>query len=108
MDANGHQKHVKDAGTQLTERARKGASAGKAMRVLAGPHAGLLCTVLEIHPKARTNGLHIVPVLSLAVSWCYVRMQGTSGPSKSVARAGQVAVASMASARLYIMLWLPK
>ena len=52
VDADGHQKHVKHAGAQLTERARKGAAAGKAMRVLAGPHAGLLCTVLEVHPKA--------------------------------------------------------
>ena len=51
VDAEGHVKHVKDAGAQLVERQTKGAAAGKAMRVVAGTHAGLLCTVLEIEPK---------------------------------------------------------
>jgi hypothetical protein len=53
VDAEGHQRHVKDAGAQLVERQRTGPAVGKAMRVVAGTHAGLLCTVLEIEPKAR-------------------------------------------------------
>ena len=62
VDAEGHQRHVKDAGAQLVERQRAGAAVGKAMRVVAGTHAGLLCTVLEIEPKARPHAIpHPMP-----------------------------------------------
>ena len=77
VDAEGHVKHVKDGDAQLVERQRKGAAVGKAMRVVAGTHAGLLCSVLEIEPKVPYSHMSLahqeISNLMLAVlSWTAV------------------------------------
>ena len=48
---NGQQKHVKGLDDKLVERDRPGPRVGKTMRIVAGPHSGLLCTVLAIEPQ---------------------------------------------------------
>lgn len=51
VDADGHQKHVKDANAKLQEREKKGIAVGKTMRCISGTHSDMLCTVLAIEPK---------------------------------------------------------
>lgn len=51
VDAEGHQKHVKDADAKLVEREKRGVHVGKTVRCIAGTHAGLLCKVLALEPK---------------------------------------------------------
>jgi hypothetical protein len=65
VDADGHQKHVKDENAKLVEREKRGAHVGKTMRCVAGTHAGLLCEVLALEPKVSTTSLcEIAPLLS--------------------------------------------
>ena len=52
MDAEGNQRHVKDADAKLVEREKEGVHPGKIMAILAGTHAGLMCQVLALEPKA--------------------------------------------------------
>ena len=52
MDAEGNQRHVKDADAKLVEREKEGVHPGKVMAILAGTHAGLMCQVLALEPKA--------------------------------------------------------
>jgi hypothetical protein len=52
LDAEGNQKHVKEAGAKLVEREKEGVHPGKVMAVIAGTHGGLLCEVLALEPKA--------------------------------------------------------
>lgn len=51
LDADGNQKHVKEAGVKLVEREKEGAHPGKVMAVTGGTHSGLLCEVLALEPK---------------------------------------------------------
>ncbi|GFR50756.1 hypothetical protein Agub_g13023 [Astrephomene gubernaculifera] len=52
-DANGRQRNVRTLDEQLVPRntVQPGPKPGKAMRILAGPHAGLACTALEALPQ---------------------------------------------------------
>ena len=52
VDAEGNQRHVKDADAKLVEREKEGVHPGKVMAILAGTHAGLMCHVLALEPKA--------------------------------------------------------
>ncbi len=58
INAEGVQKNVKTLDAKLVEREKKGAAAGKTMRVVAGAHAGLLCEVLAVEPQ-------VAPLISL-------------------------------------------
>ncbi|CAK0782938.1 hypothetical protein CVIRNUC_006133 [Coccomyxa viridis] len=51
VDAEGNQRHVKDADAKLVEREKEGVHPGKVMAILAGTHAGLMCQVLALEPK---------------------------------------------------------
>jgi hypothetical protein len=51
VDAEGHQRHVRDADAKLQEREKRGVHVGKTMRCIAGTHSGLLCEVLAVEPK---------------------------------------------------------
>ena len=51
LDADGNQKHVKEAGVKLVEREKEGPHPGKVMAVTGGTHSGLLCEVLALEPK---------------------------------------------------------
>ena len=55
VDAEGNQRHVKDADAKLVEREKEGVHPGKVMAILAGTHAGLLCQVLALEPKASSQ-----------------------------------------------------
>lgn len=55
MDAEGNQRHVKDADAKLVEREKEGVHPGKVMAILAGTHAGLMCQVLALEPKASSR-----------------------------------------------------
>ena len=60
MDAEGNQRHVKDADAKLVEREKEGVHPGKVMAILAGAHAGLICQVLALEPRASFQILSVV------------------------------------------------
>lgn len=68
VDAEGHQKHVKDENAKLVEREKRGVHVGKTMRCIAGTHAGLLCDVLALEPKVRGTPSSSDPAAGAVVS----------------------------------------
>ncbi|KAK9807107.1 hypothetical protein WJX73_005228 [Symbiochloris irregularis] len=64
IDPSGRQRNVKPAGAELTKRVRPGARAGKRMRVLAGSHSGLVCTVLDVQGDPPVASVRLHPTMS--------------------------------------------
>ena len=57
-DADGRQRNIRTLDEKLVLRSTlaPGAAPGKKMRLLAGPHAGLLCQVLQVTPPSQAGG----------------------------------------------------